>query len=194
MPDVLPYQAKKSRPSGPLTWPRRYANWLHLQWPSGTVEKLPVADPQGRTNVDGLSIVGDLTGVPLLKLSANAGHDAVCRIADELEGESQQDDVLDVAIIGGGTAGFSAALAAEEKGLRYCVFEASTPFNTIKDFPKGKPIYTYPTNVRTKGFELHEKSNVKEGLVEDLEEQTVDKGIRYVKARVDKIGRQRRPA
>ncbi len=153
------------------------------------MEKLPVADPQGRTNVDGLSIVGDLTGVPLLKLSANAGHDAVCRIADELEGEQSQEGVLDVAIIGGGTAGFSAALAAEEKGLRYCVFEASTPFNTIKDFPKAKPIYTYPTNVQTKGFELHEKSNVKEGLVEDLEEQTVDKGLKYVKARVDKIDR-----
>ncbi len=173
-----------------LSLPRRYAHWLHLQWPGGVVEKLPVADSEGRTNVDGLSIVGDLTGVPLLKLSANAGHDAVCRIAEELEGKDQQDGVLDVAIIGGGTAGFSAALAAEEKGLRYCVFEASTPFNTIKDFPKGKPIYTYPTNVEVKGFELHDKSDVKEGLVEDLEEQTVDKGLKYVKARVDKIDRK----
>jgi thioredoxin reductase/ferredoxin len=174
----------------PLKWPKRYANWLHLQWPGGTVEKLPVADEHGRTNVDGLYIVGDLTGVPLLKLSANAGHDAVCRIADELEGEEKQDGVLDVAIIGGGTAGFSAALAAEEKGLRYCVFEASTPFNTIKDFPKGKPIYTYPTNVEVKGFDLHDKSKVKEGLVEDLEEQTVDKGLTWVKGRVEKISRR----
>ena len=166
-----------------------YTNWLHTRWPAGTPERLPVADEQGRTNVAGLTIVGDLTGVPLLKLSANAGHDAACRIADELAGEQQQEGVLDVAIIGGGTAGFAAALAAEEKGLRYCVFEASTPFNTIKDFPKGKPIYTYPTDTRVKGFTLHDKSDVKEGLVEDLEEQTVDRGLKYVKARVDQVER-----
>ena len=184
-----PSTAQRRFSSNPLRWPLDYARWLHLQWPAGEVEKLPVADPEGRTNVEGLYIVGDLTGVPLLKLSANAGHDAVCRIADELQGEQPQDGLLDVAIIGGGTAGFSAALAAEEKGLRYCVFEASTPFNTIKDFPKGKPIYTYPTNVRVKGFELHEKSDVKEGLVEDLEEQTVDRGLKYVKARIEKIDR-----
>jgi thioredoxin reductase/ferredoxin len=174
----------------PLTWPKRYADWLHLQWPGGSVEKLPVADDKGNTNVDGLVIVGDLTGVPLLKLSANAGHDAVCRIADELDGEQPQDDVLDIAIVGGGTAGFAAAIAAEEKGLRYCVFEANSPFNTIKDFPKGKPIYTYPTETEVRGFTFHDKSDVKEGLVEDLEEQTVDEGLKYVKARVEKIDRR----
>ena len=174
----------------PLRWPVAYARWLHLQWPGGTVEKLPLANPDGSTNVAGLYVVGDLTGVPLLKLSANAGHDAVEKIAGELEGEERQDGVLDLAIIGGGTAGFSAALEAERRGLRYCVFEASTPFNTIKDFPKGKTIYTYPTNVEVKGFDLHEKSGVKEGLVEDLEEQTVQQGLKYVKARTEKIERK----
>ncbi len=168
----------------------RYAHWLHLQWPAGLVEKLPVADGQGRSNVEGLYIVGDLTGVPLLKLSANAGYDATARIADDLAGTTQQDDVLDLAIIGGGTAGFSAAKEAERRDLRYCVFEANTPFNTIKDFPKGKPIYTYPSNVDVKGeLRLNEKSEVKEGLVEDLEEQTVNQGLKWVRAQVENIER-----
>ena len=35
-------------------------------WPAGTVEKLPAVNPDGTTNVPGLYIVGDLTGVPLL--------------------------------------------------------------------------------------------------------------------------------
>ncbi|MEM1013221.1 MAG: NAD(P)-binding domain-containing protein [Planctomycetota bacterium] len=173
-----------------MTWLSRYAHWLHLQWPGGTVEKLPIAGPDGSTNVPGLSIVGDLTGVPLLKLSANAGYDAACRVAGELEGETSEDGVLDVAIIGGGTAGFSAAVAAREKGLRYCVFEGSSPFNTIKGFPKGKPIFTYPTETRVKAFDLHEKSNIKEGLVEDLEEQTVDTGLKWVTARVEQVNRK----
>ena len=174
-----------------LNWPARYARWLHLQWPGGQVEKLPEADDDGSTNVPGLRIVGDLTGIPLLKLSANAGHDAVVEIAGELDGEDQRDGVLDLAIIGGGTAGFSAAKEADRRGLRYCVFEANTPFNTIKDFPKGKHIYTYPTDVEVKGeLDFHDKSDVKEGLVEDLNEQTVDAGLRWVRGRVERIERK----
>ncbi|MEL7237489.1 MAG: NAD(P)-binding domain-containing protein, partial [Planctomycetota bacterium] len=173
-----------------LGLPMAYAHWLHLQWPGGTVEKLPIAAPDGSTNVPGISVVGDLTGVPLLKLSANAGYDAACRVAGELDGEESQEGVLDVAIIGGGSAGFSAAVACRDNGLSYCVFEASTPFNTIKGFPKGKPVFTYPTETATKAFELHDKSNVKEGLIEDLEEQTTETGLNWVKARVDRVERK----
>ncbi|MEM8872857.1 MAG: NAD(P)-binding domain-containing protein [Planctomycetota bacterium] len=165
-----------------------YTNWLHTRWPAGKPEKLPIADERGRTNVKGLYIVGDLTGIPLLKLSANAGVNAVREIAEELKGESAQDGVLDVAIIGGGTSGFAAATECEELGLKYCVFEASKPFSTIKDFPKGKPIFTYPTDTPIEGrISLHEKSDIKEGLIEDLEEQTVDTGLKWVKGNVTHI-------
>ncbi|MEM6314197.1 MAG: NAD(P)-binding domain-containing protein [Planctomycetota bacterium] len=165
-----------------------YTNWLHTRWPAGKPEKLPIADERGRTNVKGLYIVGDLTGIPLLKLSANAGVNAVRQIAAELEGEQSEDGVLDVAIIGGGASGFAAATECEEKGLRYCVFEASKPFSTIKDFPKGKPIFTYPTDTEVEGrITLHEKSNIKEGLIEDLEEQTVDEGLKWVRGNVDHV-------
>ena len=169
-----------------------YSRWLHTRWPAGKPEKLPIADEHGRTNVGGLYIVGDLTGIPLLKLSANAGVNAVRRVAEELDGGEAEDGVLDVAIIGGGASGFAAATEAEELGLRYCVFEASKPFNTIKDFPKGKPIFTYPTDTPIEGrIELHEKSNVKEGLVEDLEEQTVDVGLKWVRGNVTHVEKKR---
>ena len=55
----------------------RYLRWLHLQWPAGTVEKLPEVRPHGSTNVPGLYVVGDLTGVPLLKFSSDSGARAV---------------------------------------------------------------------------------------------------------------------
>jgi len=172
-----------------------YTRWLHTRWPAGKPEKLPLARPDGSTNVSGLYIVGDLTGIPLLKLSANAGVDAVRAIADDLGdhalGPDDTTDELDVAIIGGGTSGFSAALEAREQGLKYAVFEASKPFNTIKDFPKGKPIYTYPSETPIKGkLELHEKSGIKEGLVEDLEEQTVQQGLKWVHANVSHVERK----
>ena len=59
----------------------RYLNWLHLRWPAGVVEKLPRVDEHGQSNVSGLYIVGDLTGIPLLKFSADTGARAVQHIA-----------------------------------------------------------------------------------------------------------------
>ena len=56
---------------------KRYVRWLHTQWPAGHVEKLPLANEDGSTNVAGLYIVGDLTGIPLLKFSSHSGARAV---------------------------------------------------------------------------------------------------------------------
>ena len=49
----------------------RYARWLHLRWPAGRVEKLPEVNTDGTTAVEGVRIVGELTGVPLLKFAAD---------------------------------------------------------------------------------------------------------------------------
>ncbi|MEL7239181.1 MAG: NAD(P)-binding domain-containing protein, partial [Planctomycetota bacterium] len=174
----------------PLQWVKSYTHWLHTRWPAGKPEKLPIADDQGRTNVDGLYIVGDLTGVPLLKLSATAGVQAVRNIKGELGDTEPDEDVVDVAIIGGGTSGFAAALEAKKLGLKYVLLEASEPFSTIVNFPKGKPIFKYPTETPIEGdIELHEKSDIKEGLIEDLREQTVDQGLKWIKARATHIER-----
>ena len=54
----------------------RYTHWLHTRWPAGTVEKLPDIRDDGTTAVPGVRIVGDLTGVPLLKFSSDSGAKA----------------------------------------------------------------------------------------------------------------------
>ncbi|MEM7576346.1 MAG: NAD(P)-binding domain-containing protein [Planctomycetota bacterium] len=172
-----------------------YTRWLHTQWPAGKPEKLPIVNPDGSTNVSGLYVVGDLSGIPLLKLSVNGGVRVVREIAGQLKREAAPDEVLDVAIVGGGTAGFAAAKEAEQLGLKYLVFEASEPFATIVNFPKGKPIYKYPTDLAVEGeLEFHDKSDIKEGLIEDLREQTVappeGDGLKYVVGKVDRVERQ----
>ena len=165
----------------------RYTHWLHTKWPAGKPEILPVVDADGSTNVDGLYVVGDLSGIPLLKLSVNAGVNVIRKIRDELSGDPDG-GVLDVAIVGGGTSGFAAAREAEKLGLRYCVFEASEPFSTIVNFPKEKPIYKYPTDLPLEGgLDFHDKSDVKEGLLEDLREQTVDEGLHWAVGKVDHV-------
>ena len=98
---------------------KNYYHWLHGQWPAGTVEKLPQIKADGGINIPGVYIVGDLTGIPLLKFSADNGAKAVSAIVadDSFNKRSVTDEVLDLVIIGGGVSGISAALAAQERGL-----------------------------------------------------------------------------
>ncbi|MCA9252825.1 MAG: NAD(P)-binding domain-containing protein, partial [Phycisphaerales bacterium] len=129
---------------------KRYTRWLHTGWPAGTVEKLPDVRDDGTTKVPGVRVVGDLTGIPLLKFSADTGAKAVHAILAEPDfaGKRGADDgVYDLAIIGAGVSGMSAAIEAKKAGLRFVIFEASQDFSTIVNFPKGKPIFTYPTEM-----------------------------------------------
>src|ERR1041384_7796329 len=111
--------------ANPIT---RYVHWLHTRWPAGTVEKLPEVGPDGTTAVSGVRITGDLTGIPLLKFSADTGARAVQAILREPDFRSSDilvatgrgkdaaptNDLLDLAIIGAGVSGISAALEAQK--------------------------------------------------------------------------------
>ena len=168
----------------------RYSRWLHLRWPAGTVERLPEVGPDYRSNVPGLYIVGDLTGVPLLKFSAHSGALAIQDIvADVGFQRDRQPDLLDVVIIGAGVSGMSAALVAREAGLRFELLEATEAFSTVVNFPKGKPIYTYPTDMTPAGL-LQFMANIKEPLVADLLSQTIEAGISPTMARAERVERQ----
>ncbi len=118
-----------------------YTSWLHTRWPAGSVERLPQVNHDGSTNVPGVLVVGDLTGIPLLKLSADSGARAVRTIAQDRSFHSQRDrkqpDVLDLLIVDAGVSGMAAALAAEEAQLDYAIYEAKRRFQTIADFPVG---------------------------------------------------------
>src|SRR4051812_50072385 len=63
---------------------KRYTRWLHTMWPAGTVERLPEVQPDGSTNIPGVYVVGDLTGIPLLKFSADTGARGGQNIAHQI--------------------------------------------------------------------------------------------------------------
>ena len=170
----------------------RYTKWLHTQWPAGTVEKLPISGPDGITAQPGVRIVGDLTGIPLLKFSSHTGAQAVRAILKERAGDRNgarasgatwprprsgergdarskpESELLDLAIIGAGVAGISAAIEAKKAGLNFAIFEATEIFSTVVNFPKAKPIYTYPTEMKLEGG-LQFSADVKEALVAEME-------------------------
>jgi len=170
-----------------------YAHWLHTRWPAGTTEKLPAVHDDGTTNVPGLFVVGDLTGVPLLKLAADSGARAVQQIVKDRKFRKQRDtpeeDIIDLVIIGGGVSGMAAALEAKKQGLRFQVFEGSEPFSTIINFPKAKPIYTYPTDMVPTG-DIQFTATVKEPLLDELRAQTSAEGIAPRIAMVEKVVRR----
>jgi len=169
----------------------RYTRWLHTQWPAGIVEKLPEVNSDYSTNIPGLYIVGDLTGIPLLKFSSDSGARAVESIRMDKSFLSQRakdktEDILDLVIVGAGISGMAAALEAKRDDLHFEILEATEPFSTIVNFPKGKPIYTYPTDMVPLG-DLQFTQEIKEPLVEEIKAQTLGKGIEPKMARVEKI-------
>ncbi|PPD24380.1 MAG: hypothetical protein CTY24_01360 [Methylobacter sp.] len=167
-----------------------YMQWLHLRWPAGTPEALPVVGQDGATSIPGLRIAGDLLGVPLLKFAADSGARAVqAFIAEHAFNDSQNSEILDLAIIGGGVAGLSAALEAQKAGLKFVVYEASEPFSTIVNFTNGKPIFTYPKAMQPAG-DVELTATNKEELLAELRAQADKAQVLFENKRIDHVQRK----
>jgi len=172
-------------------WISDYTHWLHTKWPAGKIEKLPDVQPDGSTKVAGLYVVGDLTGIPLLKFSSDTGARVIRTIVNDpsFERGSGENDLIDVAIIGAGVSGLAAAIEARNQGLSYRVYEAQQPFSTIANFPKGKPIYTYPTDMTPAG-DVQFRAEVKEDLLAELEDYRSRHGVEITEDRIQNVRRR----
>ncbi len=147
-----------------------YFNWLQKDCPTGEVERYPQLDDKGQSSLQGCYIVGDLTGIPLLKAAAESGAKMVRQFCYDKSFSDQigkENDVHDILIIGAGPAGISAAIECHKRKLNYKVLESSDTFNTIKNFPKGKPILCYPEDFDSSS-ELKLVNGTKESLLSDL--------------------------
>ncbi len=107
---------------------------------------LPNISPDGESNVSGIYVVGELAGTPLVKLGLNAGHDLVQRIGPALlkERGGGGDDAYDLVIIGAGSSGIAATVAAKDLGLRVVALEAAALANTFVTMMKGKLLFAEP--------------------------------------------------
>jgi NosR/NirI family transcriptional regulator, nitrous oxide reductase regulator len=176
----------------------RYMHWLHTRWPAGHVEKLPAVNPDGSTAVPGLYVVGDITGIPLLKFSSDTGARAVRTILADASfqkrdtlAERDGKKVLDLIVIGAGVSGVAATIEARKNNLNFELLEASEAFSTIINFPKRKPIFTYPTDMTPAGdLQFGKKSAIKEGLVEELNGYLKEYDIQPKKMRAERIARR----
>jgi thioredoxin reductase len=117
--------------------------------------KVPARNAAFETNVAGCYIIGDVSGTPLIKNAANEGAAVMIHIAHELHAAngngSQSPAEYDVAIIGAGPAGLSAAVMAKKLGLRYVGLEQDTVMSTIVKYPKGKYVFLKPETMEWTG-------------------------------------------
>jgi thioredoxin reductase/ferredoxin len=153
----------------------KYFNWLQKDAPTGEVERYPDIDENGETSVKGIYIAGDLTGIPLLKLAVESGRKIISTILGDqvfqkLKSSKKNDEIYDILIIGAGPAGISAGIEAANQNLKFTIIESAQKFNTIENFPKGKPIFAEPANYNQQSA-LKINDGTKESLLEELESQ-----------------------
>ena len=105
--------------------------------------RIPWTDENYQSNIEGIYIVGSLTGAGLIKEAINQGRAAVNHI---IKGVFPP-DLPKVLVIGAGPAGLSAMLSCRKFGLPVLCFEKDLTANTIRNFPKKKILMAEPVEM-----------------------------------------------
>ncbi len=129
--------------------------------------KVPKRDQKFMTNVPGVYLIGDVSGVPLIKNAINEGGAVIDYIVEDLQANRGGSADYDVAIIGIGPAGLSATAIAKQRGLKYIALEQDQVVATIQQtYQAGKYVYFNPTDQPVKGgIRLDGAGAVKEAMI-----------------------------
>jgi thioredoxin reductase/ferredoxin len=122
-----------------------------VMFPEGSTPpplKVPEIDENFQTAIPGQYLIGEVAGKPLVKSAANLGRAVIEHmLANGLApaGPGGGETSVDVAIVGSGPGGLSAALTCIQKGLSYVVLEKEQMLaSTIARYPKGKLVMAEP--------------------------------------------------
>ncbi len=147
-----------------------------VMFPEGTLPpplKIPEIDDDFQTVVPGQYLIGEVAGKPLVKSAANLGRSVVehmMAMGLRPGAIGKSDTIVDVAIVGSGPGGLSAALTCIQKGLSYVVLEKEQQIaSTIARYPKGKLVMAEPYDTINLSF-LPVFDSAKEQLIPIWEE------------------------
>ncbi|MFN7996246.1 MAG: NAD(P)-binding domain-containing protein [Bryobacteraceae bacterium] len=163
------------------------------------------------TNVPGIYIAGELSGMGLIKTAINEGRMAVDSIKRRLEANGEwsppivshghdplilpaerpdEGAIYDVIIVGAGPAGLSASLTALQQGLRYLTLEQGEVAATIRNYPRHKFLMAEPVEMPLYGS-LYVGDGTKESLLGVWETILANTGVQVqTQERVESIVRQ----
>jgi thioredoxin reductase (NADPH) len=110
--------------------------------------KVPEIDENFQTAVRGQYLIGEVAGKPLVKSAANLGRAVIEHMLMtglHPGGHGHGQGSVDVAIVGSGPSGLSAALTCINRGLSYVILEKEQLIaSTISRYPKGKLVMAEP--------------------------------------------------
>lgn len=141
-------------------------------------EIVPVVNAAHESKIRGIYVIGDVTGLPLVKIAANQGVEVVAKM--EKRGafkERASDGRYDAVIVGAGPAGLSAALELQQRGLSYVLLERALPANTIHGFPPGKKVYSEPRYLKNTSALPVEGDLPKEDFISMIDRLVADHGL-----------------
>ena len=103
----------------------------------------PQLTHENESVVPGIFVAGEVSGLPLIRNAVAQGKSVVRTIAARLQDAGPREKgVHDVIIVGLGPAGFAAALAAHEAGLRYLAIEQGDFGGAVANYPRQKIVLT----------------------------------------------------
>jgi thioredoxin reductase (NADPH) len=106
--------------------------------------ELPHVKPNYETNISGIYIAGELGGMGLIKNSTEQGMQAVDSIMKSGKYSSEEDQFIDVVIIGAGPAGIAAALNSKKNGISFEILEQEALGGALFSFPRSKVVMSKP--------------------------------------------------
>jgi thioredoxin reductase/Pyruvate/2-oxoacid:ferredoxin oxidoreductase delta subunit len=137
---------------------------------------LPRLSEQHESSVPGLYIIGELSGLALIKNAIRQGSECIDTIAARIAGQSAQPGLYDVCIVGAGPAGLSATLRAKEQGLRSVTLEQESVGGTVAKYPRQKLVLTSPVDLPLYG-RFGKREIRKEQLVEFWQQLIARTGV-----------------
>lgn len=110
---------------------------------------IPEVHPNFETNVPGVYIAGELGGMGLIRKAVSQGQQAI----DSITKNKSDNEDLDVLIVGAGSAGIAASLAAKEKNLRFVTIEQEDGLGgAVYHYPRNKIAMTAPMHLPMVGI------------------------------------------
>jgi len=124
---------------------------------------VPVLDARYETNIPGIFVAGELGGMGLIRNAIEQGRQVIDSVRTRAPGSGAFD--YDVIVVGAGPAGFAAALAAHEHGLRCLTLEQEMLGGAVAHYPRRKLVLTAPVELPTVG-RIDLRETTKEALLE----------------------------
>ena len=143
-------------------------------------EIVPIIDGRYESSVKGLFVIGDVTGLPLVKVAANQGREVIERMEKSgLFQSSAELEGLDMVIVGGGPAGISAAIECQKRNLKYVLLERSELANTVRTFPLGKKVYAEPQTIKNISELDVDRDLDRDDFLKIVEKTVADRNLNY---------------